>query len=163
MNSKVLLSLIITVGILQSSLAQYEGYSSKNWKKQIEIEKEFLGHIDLNSFKKHLKKLTERPHVVGSKENEKVQNYMANVMKNAGFEVKNYPYDLYLPNKPGSSLIEIVTPSREILNQKEDIIISDLIPMILYSGKDGTHFLEVEISLQMLSMPIMDVKKILKN
>ena len=50
---------------------------------------------------------------------------MANVMKNAGFEVKNYPYDLYLPNKPGSSLIEIVTPSREILNQKEDIIISD--------------------------------------
>ena len=84
-----------------------------------------MGHIDLNSFKKHLKKLTERPHVVGSKENEKVQNYMANVMKNAGFEVKNYPYDLYLPNKPGSSLIEIVTPSREILNQKEDIIISD--------------------------------------
>ena len=41
MNSKVLLSLIITVGILQSSLAQYDGYSSKNWKKQIEIEKEF--------------------------------------------------------------------------------------------------------------------------
>ena len=122
-----------------------------------------MGHIDLNSFKKHLKKLTERPHVVGSKENEKVQNYMANVMKNAGFEVKNYPYDLYLPNKPGSSLIEIVTPSREILNQKEDIIISDRIPMILYSGKVGTHFLEVEISLQMLSMQIMDVKKILKN
>ena len=122
-----------------------------------------MGHIDLNSFKKHLKKLTERPHVVGSKENEKVQNYMANVMKNAGFEVKNYPYDLYLPNKPGSSLIEIVTPSREILNQKEDIIISTRIPMILYSGKVGTHFLEVEISLQMLSMQIMDVKKILKN
>ena len=125
MNSKVLLSFLLTLSILQSPLAQYDGYSSKNWKKQIEIEKEFLGHIDLNSFKKHLKKLTERPHVVGSKENEKVQNYMANVMKNAGFEVKNYPYDLYLPNKPGSSLIEIVTPSREILNQKEDIIISD--------------------------------------
>ena len=70
MNSKVLLSLIITLGILQSSLAQYDGYSSKNWKKQVEIEKEFLNQINLNSFKKHLKKLTERPHVVGSKENE---------------------------------------------------------------------------------------------
>ena len=122
MNSKVLFSFLLTFSILQSALAQYDGYSSKNWKKQIEIENEFLGHIDLNSFKKHLKKLTERPHVVGSKENEKVQNYMANVMKNAGFEVKNYPYDLYLPNKPGSSLIEIVTPSREILNQKEETL-----------------------------------------
>ena len=81
MNSKVLLSFLLTFSIIQSPLAQYDGYSSKNWKKQIEIEKEFLGHIDLNSFKKHLKKLTERPHVVGSKENEKVQNYMANVMK----------------------------------------------------------------------------------
>ena len=67
MNSKVLLSFLLTLSILQSPLAQYDGYSSNNWKKQIEIEKEFLGQIDLNSFKKHLKKLTERPHVVGSK------------------------------------------------------------------------------------------------
>ena len=125
MNSKVLLCFLISIVIHQSSLAQYEGFSTKNRKKQIEIEKEFLGQINSNSFKKHLKKLTERPHVVGSKENEKVQSYMANVMKNAGFEVKTYPYDVYLPKKPGISLIEIVTPSRQILNQKEDIINSD--------------------------------------
>ena len=31
----------------------------------------------------------------------------------------------FISKQPGSSLIEIVTPSREILNQKEDIIISD--------------------------------------
>ena len=37
----------------------------------------------------------------------------------------NYPYDVYLPKHPGSSLIEIVTPSRQVLNQKEDIISDD--------------------------------------
>ena len=70
-------------------------------------------------------KLTEQPHVVGSKANREVQEYMFEVMKNAGFNVKKYPYDVYLPNKPGNSLIEIITPVRDILNQKEDVIPGD--------------------------------------
>ena len=63
--------------------------------------------------------------MVGSEANAEVQRYMGEVMQHAGFEVTQYPYDLYLPNKPGSSLIEIVTPSRAVLNQKEDIIPGD--------------------------------------
>ena len=62
---------------------------------------------------------------MGSEANAEVQRYMGEVMQRAGFEVTKYPYDLYLPNKPGSSLIEIVTPSRAVLNQKEDIIPGD--------------------------------------
>ena len=46
-------------------------------------------------------------------------------MQDAGLSVKNYPYDVYLPKEPGYSLIEIVTPKREVLNQKEDIILND--------------------------------------
>jgi N-acetylated-alpha-linked acidic dipeptidase len=125
MNFKVLFYLITTVCLLPFSQAQYNGYSPSNWEDQLKIEQEFLSQIDNSAFKKHLKKLTEKPHVAGSKANEEVQKYMAKVMQNAGFEVKSYPYDLYLPNKPGSSLIEIVTPSRAVLNQKEDIIPSD--------------------------------------
>ena len=109
----------------QLSIAQYEGYSSDSWKNQLEIEKIFAKQIDKTSFKKHLKKLTERPHVVGSEANEEVIRYIGEVMELAGLNVTNYPYDVYLPNKPGSSLIEIETPSREVLNQKEDIIPND--------------------------------------
>ena len=109
----------------QLSIAQYEGYSSDSWKNQLDFEQMFANHIDKTSFKKHLKKLTERPHVVGSETNEEVIRYIGEVMNNAGLEVTNYPYDVYLPNKPGTSLIEIVTPSREVLNQKEDIISDD--------------------------------------
>ena len=117
--------LILSFFSIQSLFAQFEGYSSSQWEKQLEIEESFKGLVDNSSFKRHLIKLTERPHVVGSEGNEEVIRYIGNVMENAGFDITNYPYDVYLPNKPGSSLVEIVTPSRKVLNQKEDIIDDD--------------------------------------
>ena len=117
--------ILISCFTSQLSIAQHEGYSLDSWNNQLEIEEMFANHIDKTSFKKHLKKLTERPHVVGSEANEEVIRYIGEVMDNAGLDVTNYPYDVYLPNKPGSSLIEIVTPSRAVLNQKEDIIQND--------------------------------------
>ena len=122
---KKILTLFICLFTFQILLAQYEGYSLSTWEDQLDIEELFLNHLDKTSFRKHLKKLTERPHVVGSETNEEVIRYIGEVMNNAGLEVVNYPYDVYLPNKPGTSLIEIVTPSREVLNQKEDIISDD--------------------------------------
>ena len=122
---KKILTLFICLFTFQILSAQYEGYSLSTWEDQLDIEELFLNQLDKTSFKKHLKKLTERPHVVGSETNEEVIRYIGEVMNNAGLEVTNYPYDVYLPNKPGTSLIEIVTPSREVLNQKEDIISDD--------------------------------------
>ena len=122
---KRLILIIISCFVIQFSAAQYDGYSSNSWENQLEIEDLFLKHIDKTSFKKHLQKLTERPHVVGSKTNEEVIRYIGEVMNEAGLDVINYPYDVYLPKHPGSSLIEIVTPSRQVLNQKEDIISDD--------------------------------------
>jgi len=117
--------LIISFFSTQSLISQFEGYSTNQWEKQLEVEESFLGLIDKTSFKKHLMKLTERPHVVGSEGNEEVITYIGKVMKDAGLDITNYPYDVYLPNKPGSSMVEIVTPSRKVLNQKEDIIYDD--------------------------------------
>ena len=117
--------LIVSFFSTQSLISQFEGYSTNQWEKQLEVEESFLGLIDKTSFKKHLMKLTERPHVVGSEGNEEVIRYIGKVMKDAGLDITNYPYDVYLPNKPGSSMIEIVTPSRKVLNQKEDIIYDD--------------------------------------
>jgi len=123
MNRVILV--FISCIVFQFSTAQYEGYSLSAWESQVKLEELFSKHIDKTSFKKHLKKLTERPHVVGSKTNQEVIQYIGEVMDRAGLDITNYPYDVYLPNEPGSSLIEIVTPSREVLNQKEDILADD--------------------------------------
>ena len=119
------LPLLIAFFAIQFSYSQYEGYSSDSWNIQVKAEEIFSKKIDKSSFKKHLKKLTERPHVVGSEGNAEVIRYIGQIMDDAGFKVTNYPYDVYLPNKPGESLIEIVTPSRDVLNQKEDVIPGD--------------------------------------
>ena len=60
--------------------------------------------------------------MAGSATNEKVQRYMSEVMQAAGFEVKAYPYDVFLPSTPGQSMIEIVTPRRQSLTQQEDVL-----------------------------------------
>ena len=93
--------------------------------KKSESEEYFLSNVDENRFKVHLKKITERPHVAGSIENENVRDYMSKIMEEAGFEVTQYPYDIYLSNKPGASELSIVKPKRIQLNQKEDILDED--------------------------------------
>ena len=122
---KRIYSILISFFLIQYLNAQYEGYSEGSWNDQLKIEESFFKNIDKTSFKKHLKKLTERPHVVGSEGNQEVIRYIGEVMQLAGMKVTNYPYDVYLPKNPGTSLIEIVTPYRDVLNQKEDIIEND--------------------------------------
>ena len=122
---KRIYSILISFFLFQFLNAQYEGYSEDSWNDQLKIEESFFKNIDKTSFKKHLKKLTERPHVVGSEGNQEVIRYIGEVMQLAGMKVTNYPYDVYLPKNPGTSLIEIVTPHRDVLNQKEDIIEDD--------------------------------------
>ena len=122
---KRIYSILISFFLFQFLNAQYEGYTEDSWNDQLKIEESFFKNIDKASFKEHLKKLTERPHVVGSDGNQEVIRYIGEVMKLAGMKVTNYPYDVYLPKNPGTSLIEIVTPYRDVLNQKEDIIEDD--------------------------------------
>ena len=105
--------------------AQGEGFTPPSWTLEKQIESKFLESVSFDRFKTHLKTLTAQPHVVGSAANYAVRDYMAKVMTDAGMDVRLYPYDVYLPKTPGSSLIEIVTPKRMPLNQQEDIITGD--------------------------------------
>ena len=98
---------------------------SQNNIEEKEVEKLFLNLVNPDSFKSHLKELTKKPHVAGSIANEQVQNYIKETMSNAGLKAMLYPYDVYMSKEPGNSLVEIVLPSREPLNQQEDILKED--------------------------------------
>jgi len=69
-NMKRITIIFICLSIFKFSNAQYEGYSSSSWENQLNLEELFFNYLDKTSFKKHLKKLTERPHVVGSETNQ---------------------------------------------------------------------------------------------
>ena len=119
------LPILLSVFMTWTTHAQYEGYSADSWQKQRETETVFLGSVDSTTYKQHLKTLTARPHVAGSKANEAVQTYMTRIMQQAGFDVTAYPYDVYIPSHPGESSVALVTPFRQPLNQQEDLLSED--------------------------------------
>ncbi|MBN3582128.1 M28 family peptidase [Algoriphagus aestuarii] len=118
-------SLILGTLALALSAQAQDGFFKSHQEKQKAIEKEFLDAVDFGSFKVHLKEITKNPHIAGTPENELVQQYMKKVMSDAGMDVKLYPYDVYLPNHPGESHLEIVSPVQMTLSQQEAILDED--------------------------------------
>ena len=107
-----------------SAVAQ-TGFTASDWKNQLATEEVFTSLIDDTRFKIHLKELTKKPHVAGSKANNDVIDYIAKSMNDAGLAVKKYPYDIYMSKAPGESYLEIVQPKRQPLSMKEDIVEGD--------------------------------------
>ena len=101
------------------------GFSSKSSINQKQIEKQFLNSVEPGNFKTHLKTITEHPHIAGTKANEDVRDYIIKTMDDAGWSVKTYPYEVYLSKGPGKSLVELVSPIRNPLNQQEYILKKD--------------------------------------
>ncbi|WP_291783122.1 M28 family peptidase [Cecembia sp.] len=117
------LSLIFAASLCFTLQAQsIDGFSKNAAEKQLQSENKFKEAVDFGSFKSHLETITEHPHTAGSEANEKVKDYMVEVMKNAGWDVQVYPYDVYLTKGQGESLIELVYPIRKPLNQQEYIV-----------------------------------------
>jgi N-acetylated-alpha-linked acidic dipeptidase len=99
----------------------YYGFSTNSSATQTKAEEVFLQQQQNERYKNHLKELTKEPHIAGSKANERVRDYMAEVMRKAGFQVEIFPYDIYLPVMPGTAYAEVVEPVRIPLNNKEYI------------------------------------------
>jgi N-acetylated-alpha-linked acidic dipeptidase len=104
---------------------QLTGYSPQEAKTQLQLENTFRESIDKTRFKTHLKILTENPHIAGTPANEKVRDYMAKVMDDAGMDVDIYSYEIYMSKGPGESLLEIITPEKVVLDQQEDALAED--------------------------------------
>jgi N-acetylated-alpha-linked acidic dipeptidase len=117
---KYLLGLLLFIGT--GCFAQtLTGFSNSSSDQQKKAESFFLNQQESERYKNHLKAITKEPHIATSKANERVRDYMAEVMRKAGFQVEIFPYDIYLPVMPGTASAEIVEPIRILLNNKEYI------------------------------------------
>ncbi len=126
------------------------GFSANNATKQQQAESFFLNLQESDRYKTHLQNLTKEPHVAGTKANERVRDYMADVMRKAGLQVEIFPYDIYLPVMPGTASAEIVQPIRIPLNNKEyihqaDPFSSDPNLLIGYNAYTGSGDVTAEV------------------
>lgn len=101
------------------------GFTPSNQTKQEKAEQEYRTKQSAERYKNHLYKLTSVPHLAGTPENEKVRDYIADVMRKAGLQVEIFPHDIYLSKSPGESVVEVVEPIRMPLNNREFILPED--------------------------------------
>ncbi len=104
---------------------EWLGYTPKAKDEQEKIESRLRSETNWDRFKYHLEQITKDPHPAGSPANDRVRDYIHEVMKNAGWEVTNYPYDILLPKAPGTDYVALVRPVRLPLNNQEVIIEED--------------------------------------
>lgn len=107
------------------TFAQQTGFLQTQLEGQKKFEQDFLQAVDYDRFKVHLTELTKNPHIAGTPENELVKDYMVKIMADAGMDVKVWPYDVYLPNHPGKSELQIISPVSMTLSQKEGALPDD--------------------------------------
>ncbi len=119
-----LLSLLFIILTLSFAQAQ-KGFIGNSAATQTKVEETFLKQQESERYKNHLRNLTKEPHIAGSKANERVRDYIADVMRKAGLQVEIFPYDIYLPVMPGTASAQLITPIRMPLNDQEYIYKED--------------------------------------
>ena len=95
------------------------GFTDDRAASQLACEARFLELPRSESFREHLRTITENPHPAGSAAQARVGEYLARAMESAGLDVTSHPYDVYLPELTDDVEVHIVTPVAMQLSNRE--------------------------------------------
>lgn len=95
------------------------GFAAVTAARQAYCEALFLDLPSGDAFREHLRVITANPHPAGSVAQVEVAHYISRVMKAAGLDVREHPYDVYLPQLTDDVEAHIVTPEPMRLSNRE--------------------------------------------
>ena len=101
------------------------GFTAARAATQLACEARFLDLPRAESFREHLRTVTENPHPAGSEAQVRVGEYLARAMEQAGLAVSRHPYDVYLPELTDDVEVHIVTPVAMQLSNREPALAED--------------------------------------
>ena len=101
------------------------GFTAARAATQLACEARFLDLPRAESFREHLRTVTENPHPAGSEAQVRVGEYLAQAMEGAGLTVTRHPYDVYLPELTDDVEVHIVTPVAMQLSNREPALSED--------------------------------------
>ena len=101
------------------------GFTDDRAASQLACEARFLELPRSESFREHLRTITENPHPAGSAAQARVGEYLARAMESAGLDVTSHPYDVYLPELTDDVEVHIVTPVAMQLSNREPALDED--------------------------------------
>ena len=120
--------IVFPAGLQAQRTVQVEapvGFTAETAAKQAFCEARFMDLPSGDAFREHLRLITAAPHPTGSATQVEVGNYIARVMKAAGFVVTEHPYDVYLPQLTDDVEVHIVTPVAMQLSNREPALEED--------------------------------------
>ena len=114
--SKLLFVLTLAVVILPTSTYAQEsaailGFNSAEAEAQHALEDEFENHLKADNLRTWMKKMSERPHHVGSPFTKEKVKYMADRFESWGYQVEIEEFTVLFPT-PKERLVELVAPNR---------------------------------------------------
>lgn len=109
-NLVYLLSLIWTISV-NAQNQTLMGFTEEGSNQQLEVEKKFDRLLDPANLDQWMKRLSARPHHVGSPYDKEVVDFVAARFKEWGFQVKIEQYDVLFPT-PKVRLLEMIAPQK---------------------------------------------------
>jgi N-acetylated-alpha-linked acidic dipeptidase len=123
---KKILIIVILVAIVQSSLAQPNilGFFEKNKEKELRLESAFDGNLNNSVITETIRKLSAKPHHIGSPGDKENAEYILSLFKSWGWDAKIETYYVLFPT-PVTRILEMTSPVHFKAGLKEPAIKED--------------------------------------
>ena len=122
-NSILIFLLIISIH-LKSQGQNLIGFTDENAKNQIDLEKIYDSHLNAQNLDQWMKRLSARPHHVGSPYGKENAEFIASLFKSWGYETEIEVYDVLFPTPKARSL-EMISPKKYKAILKEPALKED--------------------------------------
>src|SRR5436190_19213768 len=126
-RSPVALVIIFLVNSFQPfAFAQtIDGFSAAKSSEQRRIEEQFRAVPQGPSAREHLRRLTEQPHVAGTKEDYATAVYVRDQMRSFGLSAELKEYQVWLNYPKTDPIVELIAPRHERLSVREAVLKED--------------------------------------
>lgn len=107
------------------SATAFDGYTAEETNTERRLEEQFRAVPSPESARSHLRRLTQEPHVAGTREDYDTAIYVRDQMRAYGLAAELKEYQVWLPYPKQPSIVELIAPRRERLRVQEAIVPQD--------------------------------------
>lgn len=100
------------------------GFASTSAARQVALETRFDANVSSDNLREWMKRLSARPHHIGSAYNKQNADFIAGLFRSWGYDTQLERYDVLFPT-PRTRLVEMIAPEKFTLKLKEPEVPGD--------------------------------------
>ena len=121
---RVLVVFVLCASMFAQSMPVMSGFSNDSAKRQRANEAKFDSFLNANNLRDWMKRLSARPHHLGSAYDKANAEFMASLYKSWGYDTKIESFEVLFPT-PKTRLVEMTSPTKFTLKLNEPPVKGD--------------------------------------